>query len=192
MAISYKKDNDNRKDNKDRKNKEGSNKDHKCQDSTDTRIICLCDDRSFIKNISELETYIMYNLPVKIIILNNKGDSYIRKTQESYFGSRFIGSDIKEDNTLNFSKICEVYNIPYNKIKKSEEINKVLGKILSDNCLNICEIEIDKDQKITPLMVFAIKSDGNWVSKPLEEMYPFLDRKKLSEDMYIDLLDEDN
>ena len=55
----------------------------------------------------------------------------------------------------------------------------------------ICEIQVDSDQELNPRMGFTIKDDGKWLAKPLEDMYPFLERDVLQNAMYIDLWEED-
>ena len=55
----------------------------------------------------------------------------------------------------------------------------------------MCEIYVDSDQELIPRMGFTIKNDGKWLAKPLEDMYPFLDRDILRNSMFIDLWEED-
>jgi acetolactate synthase-1/2/3 large subunit len=55
----------------------------------------------------------------------------------------------------------------------------------------LCEVSIPEGQEIIPRLVFTVKPDGKWISKPIEDMYPFLDRKEFKDNMIIDPLDED-
>ena len=55
----------------------------------------------------------------------------------------------------------------------------------------VCEIQVEDDQDKIPRPGFTIRDDQKWVAKPLEDMYPFLDRKTLKENMMIELIQED-
>jgi acetolactate synthase-1/2/3 large subunit len=44
-------------------------------------------------NIGEMETCTNYDIPVKVLLLNNKGDGMVVQWQTLYFGSRFSGTD---------------------------------------------------------------------------------------------------
>ena len=52
-------------------------------------VICISGDSSFQMNIQELGTIAQYNLPIKIIILNNGWQGMVRQWQESFYGNRF-------------------------------------------------------------------------------------------------------
>lgn len=155
-------------------------------------VICLCEDSGFLKHVQELETIVNYKLPVKIFILNSGGYSYVRKTQKEYFGGRFIASErAKHTISKYLQKIGKAYGISTYKINNERELKKTLSRALVLNEAVICEVNIDNDQQITPRIVFTVKPDGKWVAKPLEDMYPFLDRKTFKENMIIRPLEED-
>jgi len=155
-------------------------------------IICICDDRGFQKNIQELETIVNYKLPIKIFILNSKGYSYVRKTQEFYFGQRYVASDNETGFfSPNILEIAKAYNIPTFSIKNHDNINSIIKNVLNNSGPTICEINLDKDQQIKPRITFTVKNDGKWCANPLEDMFPFLDKKEFKENMRINLLEEE-
>lgn len=57
-------------------------------------------------NLGELETTTTYNLPIKVLVLNNRGDGMVRQWQTIYFGNRFSGSD-KSLRLKDFVKTAE-------------------------------------------------------------------------------------
>lgn len=156
------------------------------------RTVCICEDHGFLKHAQELETVTGCNLPIKIFILNSGGHSYIRKTQKEYFGERYIASTKpKETSSKYINQIGKAYGIPTFSISKPKELKAMASKILETNSPAIAEVNIDKDQQIIPRIVFNVETDGRWTAKPLEDMYPFLDRKTFKENMIIDDLKED-
>ena len=59
-------------------------------------IYCIDGDGGFQMNIQELQTIVHYNIPIKIIILNNRSYGIIKQFQDTFFGGRYIATD-KED-----------------------------------------------------------------------------------------------
>ena len=114
------------------------------------------------------------------------------KFKRIFFGSRYVGTD----NEILFGcpateEIANVYGIPVVEIKNPEKITDGLHDFISQKSPVICEIQVDSDQELNPRMGFTIKDDGKWLAKPLEDMYPFLDRDVLKNAMCIDLWEED-
>ena len=55
----------------------------------------------------------------------------------------------------------------------------------------LASVDLPEGQEVTPRMTFTVKPDGHWISKPLEDMYPLLERTELRDQMVIDVWDED-
>ena len=156
---------------------------------TKTNVYCICEDPGFLKNVSELETIMHYKLPIKIIVFNTDSYSSVKKTQKEYFGGRYVASQLPKVSNF-VADLGKLYKIPTFEINNDSELGK-LDSILSKKGPMICEINVDKDQQITPRITFTVKPDGKWIAKPLEDMYPFLDRKTFKESMLVEILDED-
>ena len=157
----------------------------------DAKIVGITGDGSFQTNIQELQTIVHYNLPIKTFVLNNDGYLSIRTTQKKYFNSRFIGTD--KNSGVSFpdtEKIAFAYGIKYVKIEKSSDLEKSLLEVMKDNKPVICEIFCKKWDSVVPTLSAKKTDDGRMVSKPLEDMYPFLDRSEFYEEMIVKPIDE--
>ena len=155
------------------------------------QVVCLCEDHSSQVNIQELQTIIDNKLPIKIFILKSKGYSNIRKIQREYFGGRYIGTDDRIlSGSPNLTKIVAAYGFKTFKISKPQNLGEEIRKVLEANGPAICEVQIDGDQELVPRIVFDVNRNGKWEAKPLEDMYPFLDRKTLKDNMIVDVLEE--
>ncbi len=148
------------------------------------RIISMCGDGSFQFNIQELQTVVHHNLPIKMFVLNNGGYLAIRHTQDGFLGSRYIGSSPVGGLSLpDFRKIAEAYGIRTTCIDNHDYLD---GKIL--NVLNhpgpmVCEVMIAREQQVMPRQGFNMNPDGTGVPRSLADMYPYLSRDELSENM---------
>lgn len=155
------------------------------------RVMCITGDGSFQQNIQELQTVVHYRLPLKIFILNNDGYLSIRITQEKHFDKRFIGeSSLSGTSFPDSEKIAKAYGIKFVRVSDNSKLDTVLDEILGYNGPVICEIMTPRKQLQIPTVASEKKDNGTMVSKPLEDMYPFLDRDEFKKEMIVKPVDE--
>lgn len=149
-------------------------------------VLGVTGDGSFQLNIQELQTIVYNKLPVKLFVWNNDGYLSIRATQRRFFDKRFIGTDKTSGVSFpDLKKIAHAYGIKYFKIRNSGETNGIIKKALKYKGAVICEVMCLRDQEIKPIVSSYKKDDGTMASKPMEDMYPFLDRKEFLSNMII-------
>jgi len=159
--------------------------------ATKARVIGVTGDGSLQFNIQELQTLAHYKLPVKLFVLNNEGYLSIRYTQERFFAKRLIGEGPETGVSCpDVEKIAAAYGIQYFRARKNDELEKTLNAAIAAEGPVLCEIMTPKDQLIIPTVSSAKRPDGTMVSKPIEDMYPFLDRKEFSENMIVHPIEE--
>lgn len=152
-----------------------------CIANNKKRIICITGDGSFQMNLNELITISHNKLPIKIFVFNNNGYLSIRNTQKNFFKGRLIGeSDTSGVGLVNLSKIANSFNIKYFKIKNNKELIENISKILEHNGPLICELMCLKEQLIIPSVSTKQDSQGNLVSTPIDDMFPFLPEKEFN------------
>ena len=158
-------------------------------------IICVCGDGSIQMNLQELQTIIHHKLPIKLFLINNDGYQSIRITQRSFFEQPFIGigSDSGDISFPNMEKIAYAYGFKYNQCSDINKLKDTINNTLNTSEPIICEVFVDTEQSFEPKSASKKLPNGKMISAPLEDMKPFLDRKELEENMYIDLIEnEDN
>lgn len=155
-------------------------------------VICLDGDGSLQMNIQELQTVIHHKLPLKIFVLNNHGYISIRQTQESFFNGHYVGCDETCGVSFpNFTKIAAAYGLQTMKLDSHNGMEGKIKEILDCAGPYLCEVMLPWDYKFSPKLSSERKPDGSIVSKPLEDMFPFLDRKELRRNMLIPVLDDE-
>jgi len=163
-----------------------------CLASRKRRTVCLNGDGGFQLNIQELETVRRLGLPIKYFYLNNRGYASIRATQRNYFEGRFVASDAASGLSLpEIGGLAEAYRIPWNRIAKIGELEERAREALSGPGPFVCEVMVDPDEQVAPKIKNVLRPDGRIVSKPLEDLAPFLDRKEFIENMIVPPLPED-
>ncbi|MFA6048902.1 MAG: thiamine pyrophosphate-binding protein [Candidatus Micrarchaeia archaeon] len=141
-------------------------------------LICIHGDGGLQLNIQELQTIIHNKLPVKLFVFNNQGYLSIKHTQMAYFGGHFVGADPSSGLSCpDIIKIAQAYGFKTDRIANSLELREKLGGILKSEGPIVVEVMLDPLQQFIPKVQSEKKPDGTMVSKPLDDMYPYLDRE---------------
>ncbi len=155
-----------------------------CLASGGKRIISIIGDGSLQHNIQELETIKRLKLPLKLFILNNFGYASIRNTHKKFFKGRLVCCDPSSGLTLpDTGKIAHAYGIDYLKCSKISDLKNSLVRILNNQGPFICELMIDPELQMMPKLSSEIRKDGAIISKPLEDLWPFLGRDEFKNNM---------
>jgi acetolactate synthase I/II/III large subunit len=156
------------------------------------RTICVDGDGGFYMNVQELEIVIRLNLPIKFFVLNNQGYASIRTTQSNYFNGRFVASDLSSGLSLpDTEKIANAFGIKYFKVSENIQLKSVVSEILECDGPGICEVLLSFNHVTSPKLSSYQKPDGSMVSRPLEDLAPFLSRDELKRNMLIPVLEEE-
>lgn len=162
-----------------------------CLASGRKRTIVIDGDGGFQLNIQELETVARLKLPIKFFVINNQGYASIRASQRNHFNGFLVACDPSSNLTLpDITKIANAYGIVCKKITSHENMNDIIRKVLQIPGPTICEVVTDPDHPIGPRVSSHVQPDGSIVSRPLEDLWPFLDRKELISNMLIPVLSE--
>lgn len=162
-----------------------------CFANSRREVIGVTGDGALQMNIQELQTIVHHDLPIKLFICNNDGYLSIRGTQIKYFNGRLIGADRTSGVSFpKLKKVANAYGIRYFRVATSSLLDETIREVLASPKAAICEVMCLRDQEIMPTVSSYVRSDGSMVSKPLEDMYPFLDRKEFYAEMIIPPLDE--
>lgn len=152
-------------------------------------VVCVTGEGSLQMNIQELQTIRQNHLPVKLFVINNQGYHSIRQTQQSYFAPPLVGVG-EESMDLSFpdlAKLIPAYGFPYRAVHLAEALPETIQEVMDAEGAFVCEVFVTKFQKTEPKTSAKKLPDGSMISAPLEDMYPFLDREELEENMYIPL-----
>ncbi len=161
-----------------------------CYANNKDKVVCISGDGGLQMNIQELQTIAHNNLPIILFVLNNGGYLTIKTMQQNHFG-RYVGSEKSSGVTCpDMMDIAQAYKIPSMRISNHQELNDNLLDILNSTTPFICEIMMDDEQALIPRSSSMKQPDGSIVSKPLEDLYPFLDRREFKKNMLIEPLEE--
>jgi acetolactate synthase-1/2/3 large subunit len=148
------------------------------------RVVCLAGDGSLQMNIQELQTVVNYNLPVKIVVLNNNGYLSIRTSQNNFFGNTVGESPASGLSFPDYVKLANAYGIPAYRLDQ-ENFSTTLKEALETPGPALLDVILDPNQGFEPRQSSRQLPDGRIVSAPLEDLYPFLEREEFHGNLLI-------
>ena len=114
-------------------------------------VIDISGDGSFQMNSQELATVVQYQLPVKVVILNNGYLGMVRQWQEFFYGKRYASSCLK-GTSPDFIKLAEAYGAVGLRANKPEEVVPILKKAFSIPEPVIIDFVVDPEENVYPMV----------------------------------------
>jgi acetolactate synthase-1/2/3 large subunit len=115
-------------------------------------VIDIDGDASIRMNIGELETVTTYDLPIKIVVLNNCGDGMVKQWQKLFHAGRLSASD-KSLHTKDFVKAAQADGFKYAvRLDKKADVPRVIGEFIGFAGAAFLEVMIDPDAGVYPMV----------------------------------------
>jgi acetolactate synthase-1/2/3 large subunit len=115
-------------------------------------VIDISGDGSFQMNSQELATIVQYQLPVKVVILNNGFLGMVRQWQELFYEKRYASSSIGEVSP-DYVKLAEAYGAVGLQVRRPEDVVPALKKAFSIPKPVILEFIVDREENVYPMVV---------------------------------------
>jgi len=115
-------------------------------------VIDVDGDGSIRMNIGELETATTYDLPIKVLLLNNCGDGMVKQWQKLFHKGRLSGSD-KSLHTKDFVKAAQADGFKYAvRLDKKVDVSRVVEEFIRFEGPAFLEVMIDQDAGVYPMV----------------------------------------
>lgn len=116
----------------------------------DATVLAVLGDGGFQMSTQELAVIKEFNLPIKIIILNNVALGMVRQWQELFYESRYSHSTNPVQPS--FVKLAEAYGIKGYEIKTPEDAEAILNEVLSNKDPVLLDFHIDPNENVYPMI----------------------------------------
>ena len=116
----------------------------------DRVVVDIAGDGSIQMNIQEMATAVQYDLPIKVIILNNQYLGMVRQWQELFYHKCYACT--KMEHTPDFLKLAEAYGAMGLRATRPEEVVPVLKEGLSIPRTVIMEFMVEPEEKVYPMV----------------------------------------
>jgi len=143
-----------------------------------SEVFCITGEGSFQMNIQELQTIVHSELPVKIVVFNNNSYQAVVNSQANFFGNLAGCNKDSGVSFPSFEKIAYAYDFPIRTISNSNEIGDAIEWLLQVQGRAILELVQTEPDPIEPKLSSKRLDDGNMVSPPIDDMFPFLSREE--------------
>jgi acetolactate synthase-1/2/3 large subunit len=130
-------------------------------------VIDIDGDASVRMNIGEMETVTTYNLPVKVVVLNNNGDGMVKQWQKLFHKGRLSASE-KTLHTKDFIKAAQADGYKYAvRLDKKADVPRVIAEFLAFKGAAFLEVVIDPDAGVYPMVgpgqPYENMITGDWI-----------------------------
>ncbi|MGP1570927.1 MAG: acetolactate synthase 3 large subunit [Moraxella sp.] len=126
-------------------------------------VVCITGEGSIQMNIQELSTCLQYNLPVKILNLNNAQLGMVKQWQDMLYEARHAQSYMK--SLPDFVKLAESYGHKGVKITNSATMEAELKAALEMDGLVFIDVYVDRTEHVYPMQVAGQSMRDMWLSK---------------------------
>jgi acetolactate synthase I/II/III large subunit len=115
-------------------------------------VIDIDGDASIRMNLGELETVTTYDLPIKVVVLNNCGDGMVKQWQKLFFKGRLSASD-KSLHTKDFVKAALADGFKFaQRLDKKADVPRVIEEFIRFEGPAFLEVMIDQDAGVYPMV----------------------------------------
>jgi len=113
-------------------------------------VVAVVGDGGFQMTNQELATAVQYNLPVKILIMNNGYLGMVRQWQEMFYDRTYSEVDISV--APDFVKLAEAYGAAGFRATKPDELTEVISAALNHKGVAVIDIVVSKEENVFPIV----------------------------------------
>jgi acetolactate synthase-1/2/3 large subunit len=126
-------------------------------------VVLVAGDGGFQNNIQELQTVARNELPIKMLIANNRSLGMVRQFQQSYFDSRYQ-STVWGYSAPDFAAVAAAYGIPSRGLETEEDVDEALSWLMASPGPALLDVRISSEANTYPKIAFG---------RPMTEMEPY-------------------
>lgn len=116
----------------------------------DQLVVAVVGDGGFQMTNQELATAVQYDLPVKILIMNNGYLGMVRQWQEMFYDRTYSEVDISV--APDFVKLAEAYGAAGFRARQPEELNEVMQAALEHKGVAVVDLVVSKEENVLPMI----------------------------------------
>ncbi len=116
----------------------------------DCRVICVSGDGSIMMNIQEMATLKRYNIPVKILLVDNQALGMVRQWQELFFAKKYSEIDLWDNP--DFVKLSEAFGIPAFFVRERKDVPRAIDRLLNERGPLFAHVSIEQAENVWPLV----------------------------------------
>lgn len=112
-------------------------------------VVAVIGDGGYQMTVQELGTIMQYDIPVKIMVLNNSFLGMVRQWQQLFHGKRYSFTEMTNPD---FVKLAQAYNIPARKVEKREDLQGAIKEMMESKTAYFLEVVVGKEDNVFPMV----------------------------------------
>ena len=133
------------------------------------QVVAVIGDGGFQMTIQELGTIMQYDIPVKIIILNNNFLGMVRQWQQLFHNRRYSFTEMQNPD---FIQIAEAYRIPSKKVEHKSELHEALNEMLNSETSFFLEVVVGREDNVFPMIPAGAGVAEMLLEAPIDNIKP--------------------
>lgn len=124
----------------------------------DDTVIAVSGDGSFMMNVQELGTLKRYNVPVKIVLVDNARLGMVRQWQQLFFEERYSETDLSDNP--DFVVLAQAFDIKARAITTKHQVNDAIKEMLAHDGPYLLHVKINEMDNVWPLVPPETANEG--------------------------------
>ena len=116
----------------------------------DNEVVCIAGDGSFQMNSQEMATAAINNVPVKVIIVDNRALGMVHQWQSLFYDRRFSFTEL--DANPDFVKLADAYGWQAMRIDQPDQVDDALDTMLAATGPFLLDVVIPMEQTVYPMV----------------------------------------
>ncbi|HJF45089.1 thiamine pyrophosphate-dependent enzyme, partial [Thermophilibacter provencensis] len=116
----------------------------------DEQVVCIAGDGSFQMNSQEMATAKINNVPVKVLIIDNRALGMVHQWQHLFYNDRFSFTELADNP--DFVKLADAYGWRARRIERPDEIDAALDEMLASDEPYLLDVMIPAQQTVYPMV----------------------------------------
>ena len=148
------------------------------------RTVLIDGDGAFQLNIQELAAIAQRKLPIKMFLWMNGGYASIMGTQRNFFAGNYIAADRASGLAIpDIGALAAAYGFPVFRMECAADLPRVMTETLASDGPALCLVRVSPLATASPRTKAVQLPNGSMMSKPLEDMWPFLPAEEIAQNM---------
>lgn len=121
----------------------------------DATVVAFVGDGSFQMTLQELASVSEYNVPVKVVIVNNFYLGMVRQWQDLFYDKRYSSVFLAANEKTyipDFVKLAEAYNVKSLRVEKPSELKSAVKKMLDHDGPFVLDVWVEKEENVLPMV----------------------------------------
>ena len=115
-----------------------------------SEVVCVAGDGSFQMNSQEMATAKINDVPVKVLIIDNRALGMVHQWQSLFYNKRYSFTELADNP--DFVKLADAYGWRARRVEKPEDVDAALDEMLASKEPYLLDVMIPRDQTVYPMV----------------------------------------